>query len=89
MKMGVCDVSRAADVDWDSIHLCSGVSAEAGRRRRRRRQLLDPGTFGSLAAAPQQPGWSFTTFFYNANVKVGADVAFARQVHRGLCSGLR
>ena len=42
-----------------------------------------PGLFGSLAAAPQQPGWSFTTFFYNTNVKAGADVAFARQVHRG------
>jgi hypothetical protein len=42
-----------------------------------------PGLFGSLAAAPQQPGWSFTTFFYNTNVKAGADVAFARQVNRG------
>jgi hypothetical protein len=42
-----------------------------------------PGFFGSLAAAPQQPGWSFTTMFYNTNVKAGADVAFARQVHRG------
>jgi hypothetical protein len=42
-----------------------------------------PGLFGSLAAAPQQPGWSFTTFFYNTNVKAGPDVAFARQVHRG------
>jgi hypothetical protein len=42
-----------------------------------------PGFFGSLAAVPQQPGWSFTTFFYNTNVKAGADVAFARQVHRG------
>ena len=42
-----------------------------------------PGLFGSLAAAPQQPGWSFTTFFYNTNVKAGADVGFARQVHPG------
>src|SRR5262245_62086183 len=42
-----------------------------------------PGLFGSLAATPQQPGWSFTTFFYNTDVKAGADVAFARQVHRG------
>jgi hypothetical protein len=42
-----------------------------------------PGLFGSLAATPQQPGWSFTTFTYNTNVRAGADVAFARQVHRG------
>src|SRR5215510_11975684 len=42
-----------------------------------------PGLFGSLAATPQQPGWSFTTFFYHTTVRAGADVAFARQVHRG------
>jgi len=42
-----------------------------------------PGFFGSLAATPLQPGWSFTTFFYHTSVSAGADVAFARQVHRG------
>src|SRR5215467_15542150 len=42
-----------------------------------------PGLFGSLAATPQQPGWSFTSIFYNTNVRAGADVAFARQVHPG------
>ena len=42
-----------------------------------------PGFFGSLAAAPLQPGWSFSTFFYHTSVSAGADVAFARQVHRG------
>jgi hypothetical protein len=41
-----------------------------------------PGFFGSLAATPQQPGWSFATIFYHTDVKAGADVAFARQVHR-------
>ena len=42
-----------------------------------------PGLFGSLAATPQQPGWSFTTIFYHTSVRAGADVAFARQVHPG------
>ncbi|HLQ46262.1 MAG TPA: hypothetical protein VK137_16080, partial [Planctomycetaceae bacterium] len=42
-----------------------------------------PGFFGSLAATPQQPGWSFATIFYHTSVSAGADVAFARQVHRG------
>ena len=42
-----------------------------------------PGFFGSLAATPQQPGWAFTSIFYNTNVRAGADVAFARQVHPG------
>ncbi len=27
-----------------------------------------PGFFGSLAAAPQQPGWSWTSMLYNTNV---------------------
>ena len=42
-----------------------------------------PGFFGSLAAAPQQPGWSLTTFYYHTSVNAGGDVAFARQVNRG------
>jgi hypothetical protein len=42
-----------------------------------------PGFFGSLAAAPQQPGFSFTTILYNTNVSAGADVVFARDVTRG------
>ena len=42
-----------------------------------------PGLFGSLAATPQQPGWSLTTFFYHTSVTGGGDIVFARQVHRG------
>jgi hypothetical protein len=42
-----------------------------------------PGFFGSLAAAPQQPGWSVTTIYYHTSVDAGGDVAFARQVTRG------
>jgi hypothetical protein len=42
-----------------------------------------PGLFGSLAATPQQPGFSFTAINYYTNVSAGADVATARQVSRG------
>jgi len=42
-----------------------------------------PGFFGSLAATPQTPGFSFATIFYHAPPVGGADVAFARQVTRG------
>jgi hypothetical protein len=42
-----------------------------------------PGFFGSLAATPQQPGWSLATIYYHTTVSAGGDVAFARQVHRG------
>ena len=42
-----------------------------------------PGFFGSLAAAPQVPGWSMANIYYHTSVNAGADVAFARQVAPG------
>ncbi len=38
-----------------------------------------PGFFGSLAAAPQQPGWSLANIYYHTTVSAGADVARARE----------
>jgi hypothetical protein len=38
-----------------------------------------PGIFGSLAAAPLQPGFSLTTFDYHTSVSAGGDVALARE----------
>jgi hypothetical protein len=39
-----------------------------------------PGTFGSLAAVPQQqPGWALTTIYYMPGVSAGGDVALARE----------
>ena len=32
-----------------------------------------PGFFGSLAAAPQQPGWALTSVNYHTSVSAGAD----------------
>jgi hypothetical protein len=42
-----------------------------------------PGLFGSLAAAPQQPGWSLSTIYYHTTVSAGADVARAREITIG------
>jgi hypothetical protein len=42
-----------------------------------------PGFFGSLAATPQVPGWSFATIYYHTSVSAAGDVAFARQVGPG------
>ncbi len=39
-----------------------------------------PGFFGSLAATPQQPGFSLATIYYHTSVTAGADVAIARQI---------
>jgi hypothetical protein len=42
-----------------------------------------PGLFGSLAAAPLQPGWSLTTIYYHTTVSAGSDVALAREFSTG------
>src|SRR5262249_29069140 len=42
-----------------------------------------PGFFGSLAAAPQQPGWSLTSIYYHTSVSAGANVAAAREFETG------
>jgi hypothetical protein len=42
-----------------------------------------PGFYGSLAAAPQVPGWSLTTIYYHTSVSGNGDVAFAREVPVG------
>ena len=38
-----------------------------------------PGFFGSLAAAPQQPGWSLANIDYYTNVSAGGAVALAKE----------
>ena len=42
-----------------------------------------PGFFGSLAAAPQQPGWSMASFLYNTNVSGSGNVAVSREITIG------
>src|ERR1700751_2732808 len=42
-----------------------------------------PGFFGSLAAAPQQPGWSLTSILYNTNVSASGNAAVAREIRIG------
>lgn len=42
-----------------------------------------PGFFGSLAAAPLQPGWSLTSMLYNTNVSASGDAAVAREITIG------
>jgi hypothetical protein len=42
-----------------------------------------PGLFGSLAATPQQPGWSLANIYYHTSVSAGADLARAREFSLG------
>jgi hypothetical protein len=46
-----------------------------------------PGFFGSLAAAPQTPGFAIANIFYAPSVSAGGSVVFARQVTRGNITG--
>src|SRR3981081_1379866 len=38
-----------------------------------------PGLFGSLAATPQQPGWSLSTIYYHTTGSAGPGSARARE----------
>jgi len=42
-----------------------------------------PGFFGSLAAVPQQPGWSLTTIYYHDAVSASGNAAVAREIRIG------
>ena len=42
-----------------------------------------PGLFGSLAATPQQPGWSGTVIYYHDSVSAGGNVALAKEIQIG------
>jgi hypothetical protein len=42
-----------------------------------------PGFFGSLAAVPQQPGWSLISILYNTNVSASGNAAVAREITIG------
>src|ERR1700683_2400137 len=46
-----------------------------------------PGFFGSLAATPQQPGWSLATVDYHTSVSAGGNVALAREFQIGQVPG--
>lgn len=42
-----------------------------------------PGIFGSLAATPQQPGWSLPLVYYHTSVSASGNIAAAREVTIG------
>jgi hypothetical protein len=42
-----------------------------------------PGFFGSLAAAPQQPGWSLASVYYHTDVSGGGNIAVSREITIG------
>jgi hypothetical protein len=77
---GLRQVGRAAaGAAGLAIGLCSQIAlADEGGV-----SFWVPGFYGSLAAAPQKPGWSFTEILYHTSVSAGADVGAAREITIG------
>jgi hypothetical protein len=67
------------------ISLCVAVcgAADHARADESGTSFWIPGFFGSLAAAPQQPGWSLTSILYNTNVSASGNAAVAREITIG------
>jgi hypothetical protein len=66
--------------------LCAGFlssTASVSRADESGTSFWLPGIFGSLAAAPGQPGWAFASVYYHTSVSAGADVARARELQIG------
>ena len=42
-----------------------------------------PGIYGSLAATPQQPGWSFAAVYYHTSVSAAGSAAASREINIG------
>ncbi|KJC35155.1 phenol degradation protein meta [Bradyrhizobium sp. LTSP849] len=66
--------------------LCAGllsIAATVSRADESGTSFWLPGIFGSLAAAPGQPGWAFATVYYHTSVSAGADVARSRELQIG------
>src|SRR5262245_11922251 len=63
--------------------IASVVNSSAGLADEGGVSVWLPGFFGSLAAAPLQPGWSLTSIYYHTSVSAGADVSRAREITTG------
>jgi hypothetical protein len=60
----------AAALVCSAMFGCLGTSAKADEGGV---SVWLPGFFGSLAASPQQPGWSLTSIYYHTTVSAGAN----------------
>lgn len=80
-------VERPRRSGWMPIALCAALTFSALPQSATADEggvsFWVPGFFGSLAATPQQPGWSLAMIYYHTSVSAGGNVAFARQVNHG------
>jgi len=81
---------KKSGLGWVSLARLSGISLvallallEIARADEGGVSFWLPGTFGSLAATPQQPGWSGAVIYYHDSVSAGGDVARSREIEIG------
>jgi hypothetical protein len=77
-KRNVIELSGACAVLLANFIAAGDVKADEGGV-----SFWLPGQFGSLAAAPQQPGWAFGSVYYHTSVNAGGEVAAAREATIG------
>ena len=68
-----------------SLLTAAGIAVSSGQARADEDgvSFWIPGFYGSLAATPQQPGWSLASIFYNTNVSASAAAAVSREIAIG------
>lgn len=66
-----------------SLAVVAGVAPTAASADEDGVSFWVPGLFGSLAAAPQQPGWTATAFNYYTDVSASGNAALSRQITIG------
>jgi hypothetical protein len=66
-----------------SLIIAASCATESARADEDGVSFWIPGFFGSLAAAPQQPGWSLTAINYYTNVSASGNAAVAREITIG------
>jgi hypothetical protein len=82
-----CEVKQESGVSsLRSYRPCTGLlltSASVALADESGTSFWLPGIFGSLAAAPGQPGWAFASVYYHTSVSAGADIARSREIQIG------
>lgn len=74
---------RARLVFWSLLEVVMVLTPKIGLADDGGASFWLPGTYGSFAAVPGEPGWSAETIFYNSSVTAGNTVAVARQIETG------